>query len=91
MKLFFIEASTGCTCCADENFRRGPYTEANKDEALATIARWSKGDCNPLASQYSRFGHYSLIETEGEEIPGGRFIVDERVWGPEIEDKRDRW
>lgn len=87
--LFFIRATTGCSCCSYENFVRGPFTNANLDEAKATIERWQKGDGNPLASQYSRYGNYRLIEKEGEELPDGRFIVEGVVWGPDVDDKRE--
>lgn len=83
--IFLIDASTGCTCCRNENFTQGPYTD--KAEAQAIIDRWSKGDCNPLGSQYAEYGRYTLEEHQAEVISGGRFIINDRVWGPDIEDK----
>lgn len=86
-KIFILSASTGCSCCSYENFERGPYTEETKYIAEADIAEWRKGNGNPLASQYARYGRYSLDEHQAEEISGGRFIIGDKVWGPEIEDK----
>jgi hypothetical protein len=86
-KIYTIDASTGCTCCSGENFEEGPYTDPDQPQAI--IDRWRRGDDNPLASQYARYGRYSLREYTAEELPGGRFIIGDRVWGPEIERKQD--
>jgi hypothetical protein len=85
IKSFLIAARTGCTCCSSENFCQGPYTDKSRAEAI--IAEWQKGNGNPLSSQYSRFGNYSIEEHDAEEISGGRFIINDKVWGPEIERK----
>lgn len=85
MKIYLIAASTGCTCYADENFEQGPYT--NKEEAQDVVSKWSVGENNPLASQYAKYGRYSVIEYEAEDISGGRFVIGDTVWGPEVEQK----
>ncbi len=87
MKAYFIEARTGCSCCRSENFERGPYKETDKSMAEETIAQWSKGEGNPLASQYAKYGRYTLREYEAEEISGGRLIIGNAVWGPGIEER----
>lgn len=87
-KIYLIAARTGCTCCSDQNFHQGPYVD--KNEAQTQIDAWSRGENNPLASQYAKYGSYKLEECEAEEISGGRYIIDDRVWGPGIEDKVDR-
>lgn len=80
-KVWWIEATTGCSCCAYQNFNKGFYF--NKDEAQAVIDRWSQGINNPLASQYAKYGRYYLGEEEAEILPDGRIIVGDKVFGPE--------
>ncbi len=81
-KLWYIEAMTGCSCCAYENFDQGFYD--NPDEPQAIIDKWSKGINNPLASQYARYGRYYLREAEAEILPDGRIIVNgSSVFGPD--------
>ena len=77
-KVWYISCSTGCSCCADRNFDQGFYD--NPEEPQAIIERWSKGDGNPLASQYAKYGHYHLRETEAEVLPDGRWIVNNVVF-----------
>lgn len=77
-KVWYITCSTGCSCCANLNFDQGFYDNPEKPQAY--IDKWRKGDGNPLASQYAPFGRYSLIETEAEILPDGRWIVDEKVF-----------
>lgn len=79
-KLWYISASTGCSCCSYQNFDEGFYD--NPDEPQAIIDRWSKGINNPLASQYAKYGRYHLVEVEAEVLPDGRIIVDDTVFGP---------
>jgi len=86
-KIYLINARTGCSCCASENFTQGPYTD--EAEVKEIVANWRKGIGNPLASQYSRYGNYSIEEHDAEVISGGRFIIGDDVWGPEIEQKMD--
>ena len=73
-KIWWIECVTGCTCCAEYNFDQGFYT--NPEEPQAIIDRWRRGDGNPLASQYAKYGRYWLREGEAEILPDGRWIVD---------------
>lgn len=84
-KVYLIEARTGCTCCSDENFMEGPYIDKAKADAI--VADWNQGKGNPLASQYARYGRNSVREEEAEELSGGRFIIGDTVWGPDIERK----
>ena len=84
-KVWYISCSTGCSCCANENFDQGFYD--NPEEPQAIIERWSKGDGNPLCSQFAKYGHYYLRETEAEILPDGRWIVDDTVFDiDEVED-----
>ena len=78
-KVWYIECRTGCSCCANENFDQGFYD--NSKEPQAIIDKWNKGDGNPLASQYARYGRYHLCETEAEILSDGRWIVDGTVFG----------
>lgn len=73
-KMWYIACSTGCSCCAYENFDEGFYD--NPEEPQAIIDKWLKGDGNPLASQYAKYGRYQLCEVEVEILPDGRWIVD---------------
>jgi hypothetical protein len=77
-KVWYIECRTGCSCCADENFCQGFYDNPEKPQAL--IDKWLTGDGNPLASQYARYGRYTLHEIEAEILPDGRWIVENRVF-----------
>ena len=77
-KVWYIECCTGCSCCADQNFDQGFYD--NPEEPQALIDKWLKGDGNPLASQYARYGRYRLCEAEAEILPDGRWIVDSKVF-----------
>lgn len=80
MKLVFIEARTGCTCCSDDNHYRGPYRD--KESAERRIAYYKAPDSKywPLASQFSKRGNYSITEVEAEEIPGDRIIIGDHVF-----------
>lgn len=73
-QVWYIECCTGCSCCSYENFDQGFYD--NPEEPKAIIEKWSKGDGNPLASQYARYGRYHLVEAEAEILPDGRWIVN---------------
>ena len=79
--VWWIEAITGCSCCANENFDQGFYF--NEETPKAIIERWRKGDGNPLASQYAKYGRYYLHSAEAEILPDGRIIVENTVFGPD--------
>ena len=81
-KVWFISASTGCTCCSSENHYRGPYK--TKEDAERRINYYRTSDQKtgywPLASQFSRRGNYSVYEIYCEPISDDRFIIgEERV------------
>ena len=81
-KMWYIACSTGCSCCAYENFDQGFYD--NPEEPQAIIDEWQKGNGNPLASQYAKYGRYQLCEAEVEILPDGRWIVDDStVFAPD--------
>lgn len=80
-KVWWIEATTGCSCCAYQNFNKGFYF--NKEEPQAIIDKWRQGIDNPLASQYAKYGKYYLGEEEAEVLPDGRLIVGDKIFGPE--------
>ena len=80
-RVWWIEATTGCSCCSYQNFNQGFYF--NKEEPQAIIDKWSKGIDNPLASQYAKYGRYYLGEEEAEVLPDGRIIIGDKVFGPE--------
>ena len=73
-KVWYIEAMTGCTCCCDQDFDQGFYDNPERPQEI--IDRWRKGDNNPLASQFAKYGRYYLRETEAEILPDGRWIIN---------------
>lgn len=75
---WYISCSTGCTCCSDENFYQGFYD--TREEAQGIIDEYYKGNGNPLASQYAKYGRYSIYEIHYEELPDGRIIVHDKVF-----------
>lgn len=87
--VYWIEAMTGCSCCSYENFDLGFYFD--KEEPQAIIDKWKRGDGNPLASQYSKYGLYFLREAEAEILPDGRLIVEGRVFDPQDCPERLDW
>jgi len=87
VEVYYISASTGCSCCSYDNFDRGFYLTAEEPQAI--INEWKKGIGNPLGSQYSRYGNYCLRKTEAEILPDGRIIVDDRVFSSVFQDRID--
>lgn len=77
-KVWWIECSTGCSCCSYENFDQGFYF--NEEEPKALIENWEQGKGNPLASQFAKYGRYNLCSSEAEILPDGRMIVMNRVF-----------
>jgi len=80
--VWFISASTGCTCCSEDNFDAGPYATRAAAEAVVESYRARRR----LASRYSKTGNYHISEERGELLPDGRVIVEDRVfseWGRE--------
>lgn len=71
--VYWISCSTGCTCCADQNFDYGFYL--NREDAEAQAEAWRNGIHNPLASQYAKYGRYHVEEDDAEVLPDGRWIV----------------
>jgi hypothetical protein len=74
--LWFIECGTGCTCCNWEDFVHGPYK--TEEAAESQKAAWLRGEGNPLASQFSKYGNYGVF-SEVAEVHGDQFVFDERV------------
>lgn len=77
-KIYWIYCSTGCSCCADQNFDYGFYL--NREEAEAQAEAWRNGINNPLCSQYAKYGRYRVNEGEAEILPDGRWIVEEQIF-----------
>lgn len=69
---FVVYASTGCTCCNNENHYRGPWRSREKVEEAVTRYRQER----LLASQYALRGNYSIREVAAEILPDGRVILD---------------
>lgn len=84
--VWWISCSTGCSCCASENFDLGFWDDPSEPQAM--IDQWRKGFGNPLASQYAKYGRYSLHQETAEILPDGRMIIDSTVFdkqdGPEV-------
>jgi hypothetical protein len=68
---YFILASTGCSCCSNENELLGPYRELDGARRQATWLHSTKY----LASQYAPNGLYSLYSAPYEKLPDGRLII----------------
>lgn len=84
-KAYVIEARTGCSCCSNENHYRGPYkTKTSAEKAVEDFQKQRL-----LASQYSKTGIYSIEEHDCEVLPGGRIIIDRRVFDGFCEDTGD--
>lgn len=81
---WFIEASTGCSCCSGENFTAGPY--ATKEDVDAAAQRYHND--RRLVSRYAPNGRYYVKVATCEVLPDGRVISEGMVWGPEVEERR---
>jgi hypothetical protein len=83
IKVWFLHASTGCSCCREDNFEAGPF----KTEADASERAEAYRSSRRLSSQYSRTGNYTVSDAvDAELLPDGRIIVEDRVyseWGGE--------
>lgn len=81
---YLIECRTGCTCCADENHHRGPFSTRE----VAEKAKEAYLDMRLLASQYADRGVYHISEASLELLPDGRMIIDgDRVWKDGFQDE----
>lgn len=84
-QVWFIHASTGCSCCREDNFMQGPFLSEESAKGVADYYHATKR----LSSQYSETGRYHIEAIECEELPDGRFINGPEVWGPEIEERQE--
>ncbi len=76
VEYFTIYCATGCSCCNGENHYRGPFSTHKIAEERVTFYSQQK----LLASQYAPNGRYEINGPyEGEQLPDGRIIGDERV------------
>jgi hypothetical protein len=83
---WFIEASTGCSCCSNENFTCGPFwSPADAEERKQSFIRTSR-----LASQYARNGIYNIEQKVVEKLSDGRCIVGDAVW-EDYEERGRSW
>lgn len=72
---FMIRATTGCSCCREENQVRGPWrTLDGAREAKAAYAR-----ARLLSSQYAPNGCYEIFKVPAELLPDGRLVLDELI------------
>lgn len=76
-KLFFVVASTGCTCCRNENSIHGPYSSQGKAKCVAKAMH----ETQYVRSQYSTNGEYDLYSADYEELQDGRKVVGRLVFG----------
>lgn len=74
--LWFLFATTGCTCCRSDNRIIGPFNRATDAVAVRDIE--AKG--TRFASQYSKHGNYDIRVGYAEPISGGRAIIGDRVF-----------
>lgn len=81
-KLFFVTASTGCTCCRNENSIHGPFSTEEKAKCVAKAMH----ETQYVSSQYSTNGEYDLYSADYEELQDGRKIVGRLVFDKEDTD-----
>lgn len=82
--IWFIDASTGCSCCDNENFQAGPFKSEQEAQERSDIYTRERR----LASQYSKTGRYHIHKEEGELLPDGRIICGGSVYEG-IEERAD--
>lgn len=82
VSVWYIVCETGCLCCSYKNYNLGYWT--NPEEPKQLIAKWLRGEDNPLASQYYPYGKYALVETQAEILPDGRVIIDDTIYDKNI-------
>lgn len=75
--VWYIVCETGCSCCSYRNYNIGYWTDVEEPKQL--IAKWLRGEGNPLKSQYYPYGQYALVETQAEILPDGRVIIDDTL------------
>ncbi len=80
---YFIEASTGCTCCSNENFIQGPYRALSR--ALEQAQSFEKR--RHLASQYASRGIYGLRKASYERLLDGRLILGGKLIAADFLDR----
>ena len=77
-EIWVIRCHTGCTYCSNENFTEGPYL--TEEDAIKIKLGYEAGHGNPLASQYAKYGTYSIDKWEVEILPDGRWIHESNVF-----------
>lgn len=70
---FIVRVSTGCTCCANENFMEGPFLTRERAESTAEHHRRNR----TLSSQYAENGRQEILEATYE-LAGDWIILDEK-------------
>lgn len=80
---YLVECRTGCSCCAEENHWRGPFSSQDAaDKAVESFKAMPL-----LASQFSRTGVYSIRPATCEILDDGRMIIDgDRVCATFVDD-----
>jgi hypothetical protein len=74
--IFFIECRTGCSCCANENHYRGPFSTLEiAKERVETYHRF-----RILASQYASTGNYKIEEAKAHITSEGIIICSDGTW-----------
>ena len=82
--IFLIRCSTGCSCCANENHYRGPFSA--RTIAESKVREYHK--IPVLASQYSKTGHYDIEEHDAT-IINGIIIADTEQWFEGFADNKE--
>jgi hypothetical protein len=76
VKVFIVRCSTGCSCCSNENHKRGPFSTQAVAEGKVVEYR----AIPVLASQYAERGVYHIESFDAEQLPDGRLIVEDSVF-----------
>ena len=74
--IWLIECRTGCTCCYDENHRRGPYKTREDAERRMQYFLSADAKFRPVASRFARRGLYD-IERHTVTVIDGKYVTDE--------------
>lgn len=80
--VYFVDCSTGCSCCRGEDHERGPFS--SRAIAEARVEQYQSAPL--LGSQYALRGSYQIYERKAEVLPDERLVVDGRVYAGVVDE-----
>ena len=81
-KMYYFKACTGCTCCRNENYARGPFESV---DAVLSSVEWAH-KYKSVCSQYSTNGEYYFYLIDTLPTADGRFIFGDLI-SPGLEER----